>query len=727
MKLKIMAKTFLAFCGLLSVKDLPIDGETNSLNLSAEQRQKIVDALGEKLADEAINGINNEIKNIAQASLPLKAIEDEVAAMLKEAGLSAEELATLENQSVDDGASKAVVTAQAIAAKYKEKDAIIAKLMQESEGDTPLEIIRGGQAKRGIMKHSDTHLFGSGNSYDAFDGGRSWNVRLRDGGMKATDFNTNGTFPLLQSDLDHFVEQNNGQLESLFNDFRGLPSEWDVRTGVLDRVSDGYIIPAEIVQGRAKGWSPKNNFKIASEDGRVYRKKIDITFNGYELQLIENSWIRSYNKADGSHPWKMSFIGFLLGELIKRQMLDDRNAQINGIWVESPGGDDNPGAAVNSQNGLLYLWHHYRDVKKQYRAFDVGVPTESNIVDYIDSMVQMIPEIERKEQGLEIQMSLKWYKAYLKRAGEIYPTMINNANDQTKRLYQSNTLVNHPNIILQPLVDQVDTDFMGVTQSQNVQVLEYNVAEKGKFTITHEKRDTHIFADYRLGIRLKFVGTKLAEGDPREFEVQKVWSNNVPVFPSDVSAPAFDDTTGILKITFPRISIDENWKTNITSIEGATAGSVVRIKGNKKLVAAKNLVKNATLDLASNFDLSTGGTITLFVNENGTFKELNRTTVPDVAATTDISFATAIVDVKGGSVFRYTGAASVTITSLLNGVEGKTIKIYGHDPVDVNVTIPDVSGKIDVASTAVLGDSNDYLQLTMVNGVWIETGRSITV
>jgi hypothetical protein len=31
----------------------------------------------------------------------------------------------------------------------------------------------------------------------------------------------------------------------------------------------------------------------------------------------------------------MSFIGFLLGELIKQQMLDDRIAQINGIFVQS--------------------------------------------------------------------------------------------------------------------------------------------------------------------------------------------------------------------------------------------------------------------------------------------------------------------------------------------------------------------------------------------------------
>lgn len=723
MKWKFMAKTVAAITALLSMKELPIDGENKALNLSAEQRQKIVDALGEKMADEAIKGIDAEIKNLAQNNLDLKAIQDEIDAMVAESNLTAEELATLANENADGGNSNAIANVKAIAAKNKEQATIIAKLINEPEGDKPLAVITGGKAN---MSHTATHLFGSGKSYDAFDGGRAWNARFRDGGMKATDFNQNGVIPTLESDMAHFVEENSGILESLFNDFRGLPSQWSERTGVLDRVSDGNIIAGEIVQGRANGWSPKNKFKISAESGQVYRKKIDITFKGYQLQEIENTWIRQYNKADGSHPWKMSFIGFLLGELIKQQMLDDRMAQINGIFVQSPDGDNMPGAAVNSQNGLRYLWYHYRDVKKQYRAFDIGAPTESNIVDYINTMIEMMPEIERKEQGLEIQLSSKWLKAYMKRAGELRPQLVNNAMDQSKSNYQSNSPIDYPNFIFQELVDQTKTDFIGITYSKNVQVLEYNSSEKGKFTVTHDKRDTNIFADYRLGIRFIMVGTKLAEGDPRAFEIQKVWSNNMPVFGNEVFAPAFDDESGILKITFPSIEVDSTWKTAITSIEGATKGSIVRIKGNTGLVASKVVTMNANLLLASDFDLATGGTLVLFVQEDGKFKELSRTETVPVATSTDIDYAAAIVDVTGGTVFNFKGVADTTITSIINGVEGKTIKLFGTDAVDVDVTIADVAGKINVATTAVLGDSNDYVQLTLVDGVWNETGRSIT-
>ena len=721
MKWNLMAATAVLFNALFGTKEIPIDAVNKQLNLSEEQKQKVIDALGPEDAEIAFKGMNSEIKALADGNLILKAAQDELAALVLESGLTAEELATAANDG--NGNDNVLGIVKTIAAKNKEMATTIAKLIQEPEGDKPFAVIQGGKQN---MKHSATHLFGSGKSYDAFDGGRAWNARLRDGSIQSTDFNASGAVPLLQSDLEHFVNENNGVLESLFNDFRGLPSQWSTRTGVLDRVSNGGIITGEIVQGRAKGWSPKNLFKIVSEEGRVFRKKIDITFDGYELQEIENTWIRQYNKADGSHPWKMSFIGFLLGELIKQQMEDDRNAQINGIFVQSPDADNMPGAAVNSQNGLLYLWYYYRDVAKKYRAFDIGVPTEAGIVDYIDTMIKLIPEIERKEQGLEIQLSSKWMEAYAKRAGETRPIVINTTNEQGVADYQLKHPVNYPNVMFQELVDQTNTDFIGITQSKNVQVLEYNASEKGKFTVTHHRRGTDIFADYRLGIRFIMVGTKLVAGDPRAFEIQKVWSNNVPVFGNEVFAPAFDDTSGILKMTFPNVEVDATWKTNIVSIEGATKGSIVRIKGNTGLAASKVLTMNANLLLASNFDLSLGGTIVLFVQEDGKFKELSRTTAPAVATSTDVDFNAAVLDVKGGTVFKFTGVANTTITNIINGVEGKTIKIYGTDAVAIDVTIADVA-TINVVTTAVLGDSNDYLQLTDVNGVWVETGRSITV
>jgi len=186
MKWKLVAQTVALIQALFGTKELPIDAENKQLNLSAEQRQKIVDALGEANAEKAINGINSEIKAMADENLLLKAAQDELDALVLESGLTAEELATAANEG--NGNDNVLDIVKKIAAKNKEMESTIAKLIQEPEGDKPFEVIRGGQADRGTMKHSATHLFGTGKSYDAFDGGRSWNARLRDGGMKATDY-----------------------------------------------------------------------------------------------------------------------------------------------------------------------------------------------------------------------------------------------------------------------------------------------------------------------------------------------------------------------------------------------------------------------------------------------------------------------------------------------------------------------------------------------------------
>jgi hypothetical protein len=78
-------------------------------------------------------------------------------------------------------------------------------------------------------------------------------------------------------------------------------------------------------------------------------------------------------------------------------------------------------------------------------------------------------------------------------------------------------LADYPNFIFQSCRSN-ETNFI-VTKSVNVEILDYNVSER-KITITHDKRYQY-FADYRLGIRFKQVGTKLEAGDPREFDSKK--------------------------------------------------------------------------------------------------------------------------------------------------------------------------------------------------------------
>lgn len=727
MKFKLLAKTAAFLTSLFAITDLPV--EDGKLALSDDQNAQLKEKVGEESANDIMDALNREIAQLAKgdqenealnaANKQLKDVQAEVQKMLDATNLTPEEKQGIV-EGKGEGTPALTAKLQALSNAQKEQDKKIAKLISAPEDDSPLAVIKNDVKN---MKHNATHLFATGQVYDAFEK-RAWNQRLRDQSIKATDFNTSGTIPLLQDDMEHFVRENPAALESLFNDFAELPAQWSRRTGVLDRVASGAIIPAEIVQGRKKGWSPKNNFKIAAEERRVFRKKIDITFDGYELQQIENTWIKNWNK-DGSHPWKMSFIGFLLTELVKQQKLDDRRAQINGIFVESPEGDGNPGRAVNSQDGLRFLWHYNRDIAKKYRPFHLGEPTKANIVDYIKQAIELIPEEDRNQSGMEIQLSSEMLQWYREKAGIVYQ-MHKTQNEGTME-YGRNHPIDYPNFLFQELKDQTKTKFIGFTKSSNVEILDYNVSEKGKFTVTHDKRDTNIFADYRLGIGFQFVGTELLPGEPAEFERQVIWSNDMPVFDDSVTAPIFDDKTGIVKVHYNNMKVDDAFATDIAAIKNVTPGTVVKITGSTSLAAAKNVKNNASLLLSADFDLSTGGTLTMFVQPDLKLKEISRTIVAPVSADAEAgNFDGDTIDAKTVNEFFYTGAASATLAEILNGVDGKVIKIYGKDDAAVlTLTVQNVAGNIAVTANAVLASKADYIELVRINGVWTETSRVI--
>lgn len=729
---KKLAATYAMMIAFLGVKEIPIvDGK---LGLTDDQDAKLNEKFGEEFVAQIKEAFTAEIATMTD-SAELEKAKAEVQAMLKAGGYTEEEQKEIlgGGENPADTTNVATEYRQAmqnfleLKAQYAEQQKQIEKLMKDPEPEA-VAIIKN-IATVGNLKHSATHLFGSGKSYDAFEN-RPWNARLRDGSFKATDFNQNSNIPTLQDDLEHFVRENPQAIDSLFDDFEDLPAEWSRRTGVLDRVASGAIIPAEIVQGRKKGWAPKNNFKFDAEEGKVYRKKIDITFDGYELQEVENTWVGAVKNMDGSHPWKMSFIGYLLSELVKQQKLDDRIAQINGIFAQTPDGDDIAGAAINSQSGLRWNWYYYRDVVGKITPFNMGLPTDSNIVDYIKGMIEKIPEVQRNQTGWEIQISESWYRKYAEKAGQFYDLKFN--TDLGKQKYPLMYPIDYPNFKFQVLSDMTKTDFIGIVKSSNVQILDYKTDEKGKFTVTHDKRETNIFADYRLGIRFIYVGMKSQPGDPKEFEKQLLFCNNVPIFDPETTVPVFDDKSGILKLNFNQVKITDDWVTDITDAEGLKdgpyvvdlKGQVVTITGNTNLVGTPAVKDNSNFDISGDFNLKLGGTLTLLALNDGTFKEISRTTAPPTPADGSEIITGTVLDAAESLDWKFTGGAA-TLTNILNGVHGQQLKITKTDAGTDAFTVQDIAGLVEVASTAVLDAQNDTITLINVNGMWHELSRTI--
>ncbi|MGV0995492.1 hypothetical protein [Empedobacter falsenii] len=706
-KMKASAAYVMAFLGL---EEIPV--KEGKVDFEQDQRTKIEEKLGAEQAQKLFDNMNAELASAdidAKEQAALDAVLEELNVNLSEENTESGAEATTEEKKV---------TATSEIKKLKAENAAMKK---ESVGDKPQSFIRKATTSLAVAAatmlpaHSATHVFSSNETWDAFEG-RAWNMRMMDRSTKATTFGAE-EIPLLEKDAEHFIRKNPTVLESFLFDKGDLPKEWGYQSGIVDRVSEAGISVGEIVQARKEGWAPKNKFLISVEAGYVFPKKIDIEFDGYQLQQYETMWIREVVNLDGSHPWKMSFIGFILSKLIEQQRIDDRKAQINGILAIDPRGDV-PGMAVNSQDGLRYYYWKGRDVDAKYHPFVTGELTPENTFDKIQFMIESLPDEVRAQEGLEIQLSPKVLKWYKDGAGDLYDRKL--SQDEGRKAYAKNHPVDYPNIIFQPLIDFTNTTFVAITFSQNVEVLEYDPSEKGKFTLGHEKRNTWFFADYRLGIRLKRIGLGLATTHPDKFIAQRVWTNDVPVFDKSVTVPVFDDQTGILKFKYDNMSIADNFTNDITEIKDAPKGHILRITGNKSLASATVAIKkNANLLLASDFKLKTDGTLTLYVMPDGKLKELERTDAAPTVVDNEATYTTAVLDANQADTFKFAGTDVLTVTEVINGVEGKEITIYGGSAV---VTIA-TTGNIVVDPALKLADATKYVKLISANGKWYETAR----
>lgn len=718
----------------LAISKIPI--EEGKVAFSDEQTAKLTGALGEELTQKMINAMNAELSSLdALNKQALENAKTELVNLMDEAGFSAEEkeevlnAETAEELNISERLSQFTATINEMKTTMAEQEKTIKNLLEGKAPDSGEEIRTNILDK---MKYSATHAFGTGNSWDAIEG-RPWNERLVSGRTSASTFSSNIDVPVLEGDLQNFIRKNPGVIESLFNDFDELPADWNEVTGVEDQFTGASVLPSEVMQGRSIGWNPKGKIKIDVEAAKVYAKKIDLEFDGQQLQKLENTWIAAVHNLDGSHPYKMSFIFWVLAELVKKGKQDERRAMINGIYAPTPDGDDIAGKALHSQNGLRWLVHYYRDVVGKIQPFQMGAPVVGSFVEYVRTMVEQIPEEERNESGWEVILSDTWFKNYKKEAGLLYELM--HKTDQGKQEYQENYVIDYPQFKFRPLKDYTNTDLVLIVKSKNINKLEFKKEEKTLFTVGHYIRKTYLFADYKSGISFGRVGMKAEPGEPSDFNKQLIFCNDVPVFADNVNTTAYlTDANGVLAMNYPNVKVDDSFNQDITNLVGMydmpyqynLTGKVLKITGNTNIANDKKVKHNASkIILASDadFSLQSGGTLTLYAREDGKFVELSRTNapVPPVVPTAKEFDATAI-DAADGNLFKFTGTSqNVTLATILNGTEGQKVKI-----TTLGTKTLTLSGTgISTQSAAVLAAATDYIVLVKVGDTWYEIDRDI--
>ena len=683
------------------------------IDLSEEEKGSLFEKLGEEDATLLITTANEELSEVKSAKEQLAELKTQLEAATKNSNASLQDA----GESNDVASENLGSMVEALQLKIKEQEKLINKLKDEPETPSSAGTMRNLAVAAGLA----TAVFAEGGQILGLTGdhfkveGRNWNERLLNPSLAATDFSNELVIDQLNRDFQGWVANYPSEIKSLFRDMATLPAHWRVISGVSDRMLTASIVVGEVTQPRKANWISKGAASIKAEVLRVFPVQIDLTFSYWQLQAIETNWLNSFNR-EGTQAYKMSFVQFLLVEYIKKARQEDRKVALLGVHVETPEQHKRPVSYILRGDGILKQAHDAR-IANKYRAFNVGLPTTSNILDYVNDMVLALPA-EVRTENLQFILAPFWQRAYKNKYEETY----NQATDYSGKI---DYVKDYPNIKFVALEDLEGSDVMLITLWDNIVVMENIPAEKDLLTFEKSKRDINVFGDYKFGAGIVHIGHQAELGSAEQFVVQSLWSNNVPFFNADFAVPFYGyEGTGVVEAKFNKIYPDESNTVDITQIVG-NVGNYLVVKGNPNLAASRKLKHGAgklVLAGSADFELKSTGYITLVKTAENVYKEIGRVATAPVTDA-KVSFTGTAIDYTAGTEFVYTGASTATLADILNGAEGNVVRIYGGAAAGNALTIANVAGKISVSSSYVMDTNAKFMELIFVNGVWTEMAR----
>jgi hypothetical protein len=706
----------------LQLKELPT-GEDGKLALNEDQQTTLKKEFPGENYESAIKKLNDH--------LALKALADKEENDQKVAEKQ-NVLDILAGKKKDDDdendSNPPEATAEDLQKKVIEQQAVIEKLKKQPENDsTAKNVMKKGLVGTAlaVSLSTATHLFGNmpeaSNKIFEFEG-RNWNQRAVGKSAAKTDFTDTSTIARLNEDLREYQIQNPNFIRDLYTDTYGLPSFWPKRVDVIDMVQDVVMDISNVTQARKPDWTPGFELFLDAEKRRIYRIQIDLEFDGYQLQELETAWIASIYNMDGSSPYKFSFVAFLISKINAKARQEDREAAINGIFAPNPAGIKTKGHYLNGQSGIRHQLFMFRDVFKKITPYvsQVGKFKTANAYPYAKGFIESLPLSIRKKPNMKFYMSPS--NIVLIRDNYKHINSLNND-------YSGNTINyidGYPNITFEGLIDLEGSNLMFITDSENIEILEYLPAEKNKYRFEYLKRKTYVHADYRTGCAFVFSGFDLPSGSGFKGVAQFIWVNDEPIFQDTVTVPLFGKPMSApVDINYNKLHVHPELISDVVKLQGMPAGTVVKIIGDK-LMKSNSVIKKATggnggnLNLTADFDPKTMYSLTMVVQSDSNYKELARVTEfpgdnKPVATFTDL-----VVDLADGSVQKYEGTAAGTLEEIVGGNEASELTIYGSENA---LTVLSVEGQIVVASNAVLNSDTKYIKLKNFEGIWYEIAR----
>jgi hypothetical protein len=183
---------------------------------------------------------------------------------------------------------------------------------------------------------------------------------------------------------------------------------------------------------------------------------------------------------------------------MKKVREEDEISSVMGIWSPTPIDSEKPASYIHRFSGVVKIllekvWN------RQILPYNIGTPTPTTIVDYVDRLVMRIPEYWRDLPGMVLYMSTFWFDAYQKdreaKLG-VMPTY-----DPEKI-----TVARHENIriVVMPFLN--DSNLMFITTNDNICRLEYFEKERSVISLEMLKRTIYGIGDYKKGMHIMAVG-----------------------------------------------------------------------------------------------------------------------------------------------------------------------------------------------------------------------------
>lgn len=705
---------------LLGLSALPVSDQ-NTIAFTDDQKNALADALGEDaqaFIDKFIEAGNKELANeqaLKDANSELTQAKQQLKALLAENGID-----MLASGSEDGNATTATAEQDqelngliaGLTNKIKGLEDAVAKLSDLPEAD--LSPVKNTQSNMKIV-HSKTHLFGSGKSFDSFEG-RPWNQRAAGLNVAATDW-TGVNIDRINQDFGEYWRLEREEVLTILRDYRGLPSNWNVISNVDDQITYAAMLTGEVTQARKKAWLPKNKNKFLPMKGQVYPVQIDLEWEGFELQKMETSWMNRFNN-EGSQPYKMSFVRYLLVEILKKAREEDKIVLVNGVHV--PTADDETVAQSFMYRGKGLLKLFAENINKTYKPFKLGVPTATNIVDYVKDHCSRLPEEVRTAPGMIYYMEprhIRWYNERRKIEDGLMPT------------YEPGkmTVEGFANIRIEAIDYLEGSNFHFITTNDNISILQNIKAEESLLKVDMLKRNIYIYGDYKTGIMVHAFGIQWEEGEPLDYRNQLVWSNDVPILSSVYAPiPANDATPSAKYHNYLQTGINTG-ATAITTIDDLEVGQYVTLRGNSG-ANPSTIADSGNFDLDGAITLSENVEITLYkkaASGTGHLVEISRSTINEANEEFTVLAPDATsADAANGTLFLTSANTGATaLTNIANAVPGEVYTLRGGS--STNATTIAATGVFSRISAGITLSEGNEIVVQFNGSKFVELSRVV--